>query len=267
MRLLEIVRGSKTADDVLVTSIKMAQKIGKVPVVSENQWGFIGNRVLEPYGREAGRLLLEGASPAQIDNVLYEFGFAMGLLSVMDLAGIDVGYLTRQARKKELSVDPTYAAVANRLYELGRYGQKTKRGTYIYKGRDKIDDPEVVEIAKNLAEGFGIEQRNITDKEVLERCVYMLINEGAKVLGEGVSYRSSDIDTVYTNGYGFPGHRGGPMQFADEVGLDKILTAIESYRDSLGDYGKLWFEPAPVLQELVAAGKKFRDYVPPAFNK
>lgn len=267
MKLLEIVRGGKTADDVLMTSIKMAQSIRKVPVVSENQWGFIGNRILEPYGREAGRLLLEGASPAQVDGVLYDFGFAMGLLSVMDLAGIDVGYLTRQARKEELAADPSYAAVANRLYELGRYGQKTKRGAYIYKGREKIEDPEVIEIAAELAEQHGVSQREISEQEILERTVYMLINEGAKVLGEGVAYRSSDVDVVYVYGYGFPGFRGGPMQYADEIGLDKVLAAIEKYRDELGDYGKLWFTPAPVLVQLAAEGKKFSDYVPPAFKQ
>lgn len=267
MKLLEIVRGSKTADDVLVTSIKMAQTIGKTPAVSENQWGFIGNRILEPYGREAGRLLLEGAKPEQIDTVLYEFGFAMGLLSVMDLAGIDVGYLTRQARKDELACDPSYAAVSNRLYELGRYGQKTGRGAYIYKGREKINDPEVEEIAQELADSYGIQQRELSDQEILERCVYMLINEGAKVLGEGVAYRSSDIDIVYAYGYGFPVPRGGPMQYADEIGLDKVLAAIEKYQQELGDYGKLWFTPAPVLKQLVTEGKKFKDYVPPKFKK
>ena len=267
MKLLEIVRGSKTADDVLMTSIKMAQLISKVPVVSENQWGFIGNRVLEPYGREAGRLMLEGASPAQIDKVLYDFGFAMGLPSVMDLAGIDVGYLTRQARKEELAVDPTYAAVSDRLYELGRYGQKTGRGAYIYKGREKIEDPEVMQISKELAEKHAITQREISEQEILERTVYMLINEGAHVLGEGVTYRSSDIDVVYTYGYGFPGHRGGPMQYADEIGLDKVLASIEKYQKELGDYGKLWFTPAPVLIELAAAGKTFKSYKPSAFQK
>lgn len=267
MKLLEIVRGSKTADDVLMTSIKMAQLIRKVPVVSENQWGFIGNRILEPYGREAGRLMLEGASPAQIDKVLYDFGFAMGLPSVMDLAGIDVGYLTRQARKDELAKDPSYAAVSDRLYELGRYGQKTGRGAYIYKGREKIEDPEVMQISKELAEKFDITQREISEQEILERTVYMLINEGAHVLGEGVTYRSSDIDVVYAYGYGFPGHRGGPMQYADEIGLDKVLAGIEKYREELGDYGKLWFTPAPVLKELAAAGKTFKSYKPSAFKK
>ena len=267
MKLLEIVRGSKTADDVLVTSIKMAQLIKKVPTVSENQWGFIGNRILEPYGREGNRLMLEGSSPAQIDKVLYDFGFAMGLPSVMDLAGVDVGYLTRQARKEEIACDPTYAAVSDRLYELGRYGQKTGRGAYIYKGREKIEDPEVMDISKELAEKFNVEQREISDQEILERCVYMLINEGAKVLGEGVSYRSSDIDVVYAYGYGFPGHRGGPMQYADEIGLDTVLNTIKKYQSELGEYGKMWFTPAPVLEQLVTDGKKFKDYVPAPFIK
>jgi len=260
MKLLEIVRGTKTSNEVLLTCIKMAQKIKKIPAVSKNHWGFIGNRILEPYGREGARLLLEGASPAQVDKVLYDFGFAMGVHSVMDLAGIDVGYLTRQARKQEIAHDPSYAAVPDRLYELGRYGQKTSRGAYIYKDREKKDDPEILEITKELAEEHGIQQRTISDQEILERTVYMLINEGAKVLEEGVAYRSSDIDIVYAYGYGFPVPRGGPMQYADEIGLDKVLSALEKHQKALGAYGDMWFQPAKLLKKLVSEGKSFKDF-------
>jgi len=261
MRLLEIVRGAKTADDVLLTAIRMARKIGKKPVVAGVCWGFIGNRVLEPYGREAGRLILEGASPAQVDRVLVDFGMAMGFPSMIDLAGIDVGYLTRQGNPEaSYGRDSSYSAVADKLYRLGRYGQKTGRGFYLYQGRDKQADPEVSKIAEELAREHNVLQREISDQEILERTLFMLINEGAQVLDDGIAYRSSDIDTVYCNGYGFPAYRGGPMQYADEIGLDTVLDVIEKYRAALGDYGEEWFKPAPLLKALVAEGRKFKDY-------
>lgn len=261
MKLLEIVRGDKTADDVLMSTIKMAQTIKKVPVVAGVCWGFIGNRVLEPYGREAARLVLEGASPAQIDKVLYDFGLAMGLPSMIDLAGVDVGYLTRQGNADAFyGRDPAYTAICDKLYELGRYGQKTGRGFYIYEGRDKQEDPEVIELAAELAKQHGITQRDISDQEILERTIYMLINEGAQVLDDGISYRSSDIDTVYCNGYGFPAHRGGPMQYADEIGLQTVVDALNKYRTELGSYGEEWFKPAPLLEKLAAEGKSFKSF-------
>ena len=260
MKLLEIVRGAQTADDVLMTTIKMAQTIKKVPVVAGVCWGFIGNRVLEPYGREAARLILEGASPAQIDTVLYDFGLAMGLPSMIDLAGIDVGYLTRQGNADAFyGRDPAYTAICDKLHELGRYGQKTGRGFYIYEGRDKQEDPEVMQLAADLAQEHGITQRHISDQEILERTIYMLINEGAQVLDDGISYRSSDIDIVYCNGYGFPTHRGGPMQYADEIGLQTVVDALNKYRSQLGEYGEEWFKPAPLLEKLAAEGKTFKE--------
>lgn len=262
MKLLEIVRGEQTADDVLLTTIKIAQKIKKVPVVAGVCWGFIGNRILEPYGREAARLILEGATPAQIDKVLYDFGLAMGLPSMIDLAGIDVGYLTRQGNSEACyGRDPSYAAICDKLNELGRFGQKTGRGFYLYEGRNKQEDPEIMMLAAELANQYDVEQRNISDQEILERTIYMLINEGAQVLDDGIAYRSSDIDTIYCNGYGFPAHRGGPMQYADEIGLDKVLEAINKYRQELGPYGEEWFKPAPLLEKLVAEGKQFKDYI------
>ena len=258
MRLLEVVRAAKTADDVLVTTLKLAKAINKIPVVAGVCYGFIGNRMLEPYAREAQRLILEGATPAQIDKVLYDFGLAMGVLSMADLAGIDIGYLVRQENQEATyGRDPAYGAVSDQLYERGRYGQKTGRGFYIYEGRDKSEDPEVMELAAELAAKHGIEQREISDQEILERTIYMLINEGAQILDEGIALRSSDIDVVYCNGYGFPGHRGGPMQYANEIGLDKVLSAINKYRKELGDYGEEWFKPASLLEKLVAEGKTF----------
>ena len=263
MRLLEIVRGTKTADDVLVTIIKLAKTIGKIPVVAGVCFGFIGNRMLEPYGREAMRLILEGSSPTQIDRVLNGFGMAMGFPSMADLAGNDVGYLTRQGNKEAFySRDPAYAAIADKLYELGRYGQKTGRGMYIYEGRDKQEDPEVLALATELATEHSVEQREISDQEVLERTIYTLISEGAQVLEDGIAMRSGDIDIVYTNGYGFPAYRGGPMQYADEIGLDTVVAALEKYRRELGAYGEEWFKPAPLLVKLAAEGKTFSCLCP-----
>jgi len=262
MRLLEIVRAKETADDAIVTMIKTAQRINKVPVVAGVCWGFIGNRILEPYAREASRLILEGASPAQIDKVLTDYGMAMGFPSMIDLAGIDVGYLTRQGNKSSFyGQDTSYAAICDKLFQLGHYGQKTAQGFYLYEGRNKKENPQVIELATELAQQYNITQRTISDKEIQERTIYMLINEGAQVLDEGIAYRSSDIDTIYCNGYGFPAYRGGPMQYADEIGLDTVLNAINTYRETLGEYGETWFKPAPLLEKLVAQGKTFKEHL------
>ncbi|GGO84294.1 3-hydroxyacyl-CoA dehydrogenase [Marinobacterium nitratireducens] len=257
MRLLEIVRGRQTADDVIVTALNVARTIRKVPVVVGVCFGFVGNRMLEPYAREAHRLLLEGATPAQIDRVLTDFGLAMGPLSMYDLAGIDVGFMVRESRRDAIGHDPSYNLIADRLYALGRYGQKTGRGFYIYEGRDKREDPELLALAQTIAGELGIERREISDREVLERCIYMLINEGAQILDEGIACRSGDCDLVWVNGYGFPAWRGGPLQYADEIGLEPVLEAIRHYRESLGSYGEMWFRPSPLLERLVAEGKRF----------
>jgi 3-hydroxyacyl-CoA dehydrogenase len=259
MRLLEIVRGRETAGDVIATVIKMTRKIRKIPVVVGVCFGFVGNRMLEPYMRESMRLLLEGATPAQVDRVMTGFGFAMGVLSVVDLAGNDITYQVRQSRREEIARDPSYQIISDRLYELGRNGQKTKRGFYIYEGRERIDDPEVVELAEKLASELGIERRVISDEEILERCLYTLINEGADILHEGIAYRSGDCDLVWVNGYGFPAWRGGPMQYADEIGLDKVFDSLNKYREKLGAYGAMWFNPSPLLANLVKDGRKFAD--------
>jgi len=238
----------------------MGKSIRKVPVVAGVCWGFIGNRLLEPYGREANRLVLEGATAAQIDKALTGFGMAMGYASMIDMAGIDVGYLTRVGHEQAFAHDPSYAAICNKLYSLGRYGQKTGRGFYIYHGRDKTDDPEVIELAQQLAAEHGIVRREISDQEIIERTIYMLINEGAQTLDDGIAYRAGDIDLVYVNGYGFPLWRGGPMQYADEIGLDTVLAGIEKHRKQLGEYGEMWFRPAPLLARLVSEGRNFKDY-------
>jgi len=255
MKLLEVVHGAKTADDVLATTLAMARTIKKVPVVSGVCFGFIGNRMLEPYGREANRLLLEGATPAQVDGVMTATGLAMGVLSMYDLAGIDVGYLVRESRRDGFAQDPGYCRISDELYHLGRYGQKTDRGFYVYDQREKKEDPEVVTIASKLSDELGIPRRDISIDEIHDRCLYMLINEGIHILDEGIALRSGDIDLVWIYGYGFPSWLGGPMHYAEQIGLDRILGGIEHYRDTLGDYGKLWFEPAPLLKRLVAESK------------
>ncbi len=255
MKLLEIVRGEKTADDVLATSLDMAKTINKIAVVSGVCFGFIGNRMLEPYAREAHRLVLEGATPAQIDGVMNATGLAMGVLSMYDLAGIDVGFMVRESRRDVIGKDPGYCKLADELYHLGRYGQKTGRGFYIYEDREKKEDPEVTELAAKISADLGIERREISNEEIHDRCLYMLINEGIQILDEGIALRSGDMDLVWINGYGFPAWLGGPMHYAEQIGLEKILTTIRHYRDTLGDYGKMWFEPAPLLEKLVAEGK------------
>ncbi len=255
MRLLEIVRGGKPPNDVLATCLDMAETIRKVAVVSGVCFGFIGNRMLEPYAREAHRLVLEGVTPAQVDGVLTSTGLAMGVLSMYDLAGIDVGYLVRESRRDVIGHDPGYCKLADELYHLGRYGQKTGRGFYIYEDREKKDDPEVIEMAEKIAADLGIPRREISNEEIHDRCLYMLINEGIQILDEGIALRSGDIDLVWINGYGFPAWLGGPMHYAEQVGLERVLASIRHYRETLGDYGKTWFEPAPLLEKLVANGK------------
>jgi 3-hydroxyacyl-CoA dehydrogenase len=255
MRLLEVVRAARTEPEVLATTLKVARRIGKLPVVSGVCFGFIGNRMLEPYSREAHRLLLEGASPAQIDGVLTRLGLAMGVIAMHDLAGIDVSYLIREARRAAIAHDPSYCRLADELYALGRYGQKTARGYYRYEGRERRDDPEVIALAQRIADELQIAQRQVSDEEIHDRCLLMLINEGIQLLDEGITLRSSDIDLVWLNGYGFPAWRGGPLHYAETLGLAHVLQRIRHYRDTLGAYGALWFQPAPLLERLVAAGR------------
>ncbi|MFV2033389.1 MAG: 3-hydroxyacyl-CoA dehydrogenase NAD-binding domain-containing protein [Gammaproteobacteria bacterium] len=260
MRLLEIVRGEATDAEVVRSALLLAKRIRKVPVVVGVCFGFVGNRMFEPYFREGSRLLLEGASPEQVDRVLTEFGMAMGIVSVADLAGVDVSYRVRESRREEFAHDPGYQAIQDKLYELGRYGQKTGRGSYFYRGRDKTDDPELITLCEQLASELGVERREISDQEVLERCLYPLINEGIQILDEGIACRAGDIDLIWVNGYGFPAWRGGPLWYADEIGLDQVLSGIHRYRESLGAYGEIWFKPSPLLERLVSEGRKFDDH-------
>lgn len=184
----------------------------------------------------------------------------MGIVSVADLAGVDVSYRVRESRREEFAHDPGYQAIQDKLYELGRYGQKTGRGSYFYRGRDKTDDPELITLCEQLASELGVERREISDQEVLERCLYPLINEGIQILDEGIACRAGDIDLIWVNGYGFPAWRGGPLWYADEIGLDQVLSGIHRYRESLGAYGEIWFKPSPLLERLVSEGRKFDDH-------
>lgn len=262
MRLLEVVRGAETAPEVLATVMSLAKRIGKVGVVSGVCYGFIGNRMLEGYAREAGLLLLEGAKPEQIDRVLYAFGMPMGPLAMNDLAGIDVGAKVREQRriKGTLPADERFGLVADQLVAMGRCGQKTGAGFYRYEAgvRTPIPDPEVQTLIQREADRLGIKQRDISDEEILKRCIYPLINEGARILDEGIAQRASDIDVVWINGYGFPPYRGGPMFYADSIGLKKIYAQICTYRDTLGNEFGYW-EPAPLLEKLAREGGRFAD--------
>lgn len=258
MRLLEVVRADKTADDVLATAMKLLGTIGKVGVVSGVCDGFIGNRMLKGYGREAGILLLEGASPSQIDSTMNRFGMAMGPMAMGDLAGLDIGSRAREERRQRgETVSPTDGAVADRLVEMGRLGQKSGKGYYRYEAgsRKPILDPEVDTVIEQAAKQLGIERRDISEEEILQRLIYPLINEAAKILEEGIAQRPSDIDVVWINGYGFPTYRGGPMHYADSIGLASILTTIKQYQQR---YGDTW-QAAPLLERLVQEGKRFSD--------
>ncbi len=257
MRLLEIVRGAQTSDDVIATSLELAKMLGKVGVVVGNCFGFVGNRMLYSYGRENQLMLLEGAAPEYIDRVLHDWGMAMGPNAVGDLAGQDVGYKIRQERK-DLPDDPRFYRVGDMLAELGRYGQKTGKGIYRYEpgSRTPVPDPEVQVLIREEAERLGVEQRAIGEQEIIERMIYGLITEGAKILEEGIASRSSDIDVVWINGYGFPRHRGGPMHYADTVGVDRVYETVRSFRER---FGPLYWEPPELLRKLATTGGRFGE--------
>jgi 3-hydroxyacyl-CoA dehydrogenase len=257
MRLLEIVRGAETAPEVIVTALALAKRLRKVGVVVGNCFGFVGNRMLYGYGRESQLLLLEGAPPQAIDRALYDWGMAMGPHAVGDLAGLDVGYKVREERT-DLPDDPRFYRIANALVEMGRYGQKTGKGMYLYEpgSRVPVPDPEVQALIEREAEALGVERRNIGAEEIIERCIYALVVEGARILEEGISPRSSDIDVVWINGYGFPRHRGGPMHYADTIGLGKVYEAVCGFRDRFGS--RYWAVPA-LLKDLAESGRRFAD--------
>jgi 3-hydroxyacyl-CoA dehydrogenase len=257
MRLLEVVRGETTATDVLTTVMQLAKTIKKTAVVSGVCDGFIGNRMLEHYSRQALFLLEEGALPQQVDQALEKFGFAMGVFRVGDLAGNDIGWAIRKRRYME-KPHVHYSKIADRLCEQGRFGQKTGLGWYRYEAgrRDAIPDPTVEKLIDDYRKEIGITPRQISDQEIVERCVFALVNEGARILEEGIALRASDIDLVYLNGYGFPLDRGGPMFYADTVGLYNVVRAMGRFAQNPRADPEFW-KPAPLLTRLAAGGKTF----------
>jgi 3-hydroxyacyl-CoA dehydrogenase len=257
MKLLEVVRGEKTAKDVMATVMAVAKKIKKTAVVSGVCDGFIGNRMIEQYGRQGGFLLDEGCTPQQVDKAMEKFGMAMGPFRMGDLAGNDIGWAIRKRRYSE-QPDMKYSKTADLLCEKGRFGQKVGKGWYDYvEGkRDAIPNAEVEQMIADHRAALGITPRKISDEEIVQRLVFALVNEAAHILEEGIANKASDIDIVYIFGYGFPPHRGGPMNYADEVGLFNVVQAMNRFAQNPLDDAKFW-QPAPLLARLAAEGKTF----------
>ncbi len=257
MRLLEIVRGKKTGKDVIATCMQLSKKIGKIGVLVGNCRGFVGNRMFGPYRREAQFLVEEGASIEAVDKALFDFGMAMGPLATGDLAGLDVGWRIRKEYRHLEKPGVRQPFAEDSLCELGRFGQKTGVGWYKYDDQRQASiDPQVIELLKKWTTEAGIKQRQIPSEEIVDRCIYALVNEGARILEEGYALRAVDIDIIYLNGYGFPAYRGGPMWYADTVGLKKVYERICEFQKQ---HGELW-EPAPLLKQLAEQGKGFADF-------
>ena len=254
MRLLEIVRGKATSKSVVATVLSLAKPLRKVGVLVGNGYGFVGNRMMFPYMREAQLLVEEGATPALVDAALTDWGMAMGIFSVDDMGGLDLGsHVFKEIRKRQ-GPGPRMPVVLDKLVGLGRLGQKTKKGWFLYDdNRKQTPDPEVVQLIEATSKELGVTRRTFTNEEIIERCLYSMINEGAKILDEGIAQRASDIDAIYLTGYGFPGYRGGPMWYADAVGLDKILAKVRQFH---AGHGVLW-TPSRLLEKLAAEGKTF----------
>ena len=258
MRLVEIVRGDHTSPEVLATTLTLSKQLGKVGVVVGVCDSFAANRMLSPYSRQAQFLIEEGAFPEQVDKVIYDFGFPMGPFALSDLAGIDVGWRVRQHREPSRPKHLRYSEIADRLYEMGRYGQKTRKGWYNYEEGSRIPmpDPEVVDLVVRTSRELEIDRREISDEEILQRCIYPLINEGAHILEEGIAQRASDLDIVWLYGFGFPRYRGGPMFYADSVGLRHVYEVMQGFCEIHQD----WLEPAPLLERLAREDKTFAEW-------
>ncbi|MEQ8396919.1 3-hydroxyacyl-CoA dehydrogenase NAD-binding domain-containing protein [Thalassobaculum sp.] len=257
MRLLEVVRGAKSSPQTIATAMALSKTLGKVGVLVGVCDGFVGNRMLHQYLREAAFLVEEGALPQDVDRVIFEFGFPMGPFAMSDLAGNDVGWRIRKAQATERPSNQRYSGtVSDRICERERFGQKTGAGWYRYAdGRTPLPDPEVEALILATSQELGVTRRSISDQEILERCLYPLVNEGARILDEGIALRAGDVDVVWMQGYGFPRYRGGPMFWADTIGLDVIATAMRRFQAEHGE----WMAPAPLLERLAAEGKGFKD--------
>jgi 3-hydroxyacyl-CoA dehydrogenase len=257
MRLCEIVRGEKTSNEVIATCMQLAKRIRKVGVLVRNAWGFVGNRMFIPYLSESQLLVEEGANPEQVDAALTDWGMAMGPLAVSDLGGLDIAYHVRKEARRSLGSGLRETFVEGRLCELGRLGQKNGRGWYKYdENRKAAVDPEVNELVRKWSIEAGIPQRDISDEEIVERCLYRLVNVGAEILVDGYAQRAGDIDTIYVNGYGFPAFRGGPMWHADTVGLKRVCERVSEFHRQ---HGEIW-KPAPLLKRLAESGEKFAEF-------
>ncbi len=260
MRLLEVVRAEDTADDVLATAMAIGKRIGKVPVLARVCFGFIGNRMLRQYAREAQLCMIEGASPEQIDGALTGFGMAMGPLAVGDLAGLDIGYKARQALTDEQKGDPKSYCIADALVEMGRLGQKSGAGYYRYdpETRARSVDPEVLEVIEAQASKHGVSRRALSSDEILDRHLMALVNEGFRILEEGIAQRPGDIDVAYVHGYGFPAYQGGPMFYAAQRGLASVRDRLKALQRQTGAG---YWEPAPLLERLVSEGQSLDDWM------
>ncbi len=257
MRLLEVVRGAQTAPDVIATLMDLGRRMGKISVLARIYPGFIGNALFRNYTREAHFLVEDGAMPYEVDAALKKFGYAMGIFAVHDMAGNDVGYQTRKAQMATRPTDRRWNDLILKLCDLGRLGQKTGKGWYRYEAGDRTPhrDPQVEQFIAEESARMGFPRRTMSESEIVKRCLYGMINEGAKLLEHRIAIRPSDIDITYLTGYGFPAHQGGPMFMADRIGLDKVLADIERLH---AEYG-FWWQPAPLLQQLVREGRCFND--------
>jgi 3-hydroxyacyl-CoA dehydrogenase len=260
MRLIEVVRGAKTGKDVVATAMKLGKSLGKVPALVGVCDGFVGNRMLFQYAREAEFLLEEGALPWQVDKALQDWGLAMGPFAMSDMAGNDVSWRIRKQQAPTRPNDRRYSHLADQICEMGRYGQKTSAGWYRYEkgSRTPLPDPEIERLILAESKRLGLERKPIADDEIVKRTIYALVNEGAKLLEEGIALRPSDIDVIYLAGYGFPAWRGGPMFYADTVGLDKVYADVRRFHET---HGYFW-RPAPLLERLAREGERFADLNP-----
>ncbi|MCJ0972281.1 3-hydroxyacyl-CoA dehydrogenase NAD-binding domain-containing protein [Pseudomonas sp. PS1] len=258
MRLLEVVRGERTSDEVLATAMAIGKQLKKVSVVVGVCDGFVGNRMVFQYGREAEFLLEEGATPQQVDGALRNFGMAMGPFAMRDLSGLDIGQAIRKRQRATLPAHLDFPSVSDKLCAAGMLGQKTGAGYYRYEpgNRTPQENPDLAPMLEAASREKGIERKALDEQYIVERCIFALVNEGAKILEEGIAQRSSDIDVIYLNGYGFPAFRGGPMYYADSVGLDKVLARVKELHARCGD----WWKPAPLLEKLAAEGRTFTEW-------